>query len=447
MVQTQQGIARELLELSKNRLLMQFRFLSPALSRIRIEESDSVTFACDGSCLYYSPKAVIEASRSEKNFPSRLFLHCAFHCMLQHMYAAERYQGEYWNLACDIAVEQMAMELKKTYLALHSDAARRAALEKIKEELTAVTAEVIFYHWKKHPPAESDFYALKALFSMDEHGGWSSRREQTEEQDTDCRFWLVSDLENESQKKEWEKVSRHALVELENFTDFQDTDMEALVMNLKSITRHKYDYRKFLSKFFTAGEALQINQDEFDYIFYTYGLRLYGNVPLMEELEYKEDKRIREFAIVIDTSASVKGEMVQAFLQHTYQILQQSENFFSKINLHLIQCDSKVQEDKKITNREQLEEYIKTIEIKGLGRTDFRPAFAFVQQLCDVGEFKNLKGILYFTDGEGIYPEKQPEFDTAFVFLEQAGKEPIVPPWAMKIVLSEKQLLEQEQRE
>lgn len=445
MVQTQQGIARELLELSRSRLLMQFRFLSPALSRIQIEERDDVTFACDGNHFYYSPKAVTEVSAKEKNFLGRLFLHCAFHCLLQHMYAKERYQGKYWDLACDIAVEQMALEFHKPYLELHSDRAKREVLEKMKEELSAVTAEVIFYHWKEHPPAESDLSALRSLFSMDEHGGWSMRREQTKDQDTDNEFQSVSDLKNESQKKEWEKISRHALIELENFTDLSEDDMEALVMNLRSVTRQKYDYRRLLSKFFTSGETLQINTEEFDYIFYTYGLQLYGNVPLIEELEYKEEKRIREFAIVIDTSASVKGEMVQAFLQHTYQILQQSENFFSKINLHLIQCDSKVQEDTKITDREQLEEYIRTMQIKGLGRTDFRPAFTFIRQLCAEGEFKDLKGILYFTDGEGIYPEKQPEFDTAFVFLEQSGKEPAVPPWAMKIILSEKQLLEQEQ--
>ncbi|MCI8992016.1 MAG: hypothetical protein HFG80_04690 [Eubacterium sp.] len=446
MVQTQQGIARELLELSKSRILMQFRFLSPAVSGMQMKESEEVTFACDGNRFYYSPKAVIEAFKNEKNFLSRMFLHCTFHCMLQHMYAKERYQGKYWDLACDIAVEQMAMEMKSPYLELHSDPAKRAALEKIKEEMPALTAEVIFYHWKKHPPAEADLCALKSLFAMDGHGGWSVRKQQTEElpeqQEADSDFGNVSDVEMEAQKKEWKKISQRVLTELEHFSDVSDCEMETVFLNLRMITRQKYDYRRFLTKFFTAGETLRINQEEFDYIFYTYGLRLYGNVPLVEELEYKEEKRIREFAIVIDTSASVKGEAVRAFLRHTYQILQQSENFFSKINLHLIQCDSEVREDKKIEDREQFEDYLWTMQIKGFGSTDFRSAFDFIGQLCSGGEFKNLKGILYFTDGEGVYPVKQPQFDTAFVFLEQEGKEPDVPPWAMKIVLDEKQLEE-----
>lgn len=36
------------------------------------------------------------------------------------------------------------------------------------------------------------------------------------------------------------------------------------------------------------------------------------------------------------------------------------------------------------------------------------------------GEFHRLKGLLYFTDGEGIYPVKRPVYDTAFVFVEGA---------------------------
>ena len=39
----------------------------------------------------------------------------------------------------------------------------------------------------------------------------------------------------------------------------------------------------------------------------------YGNVPLVEPLEYRDDKRIREFVIAIDTSGSVQGDIVQSF--------------------------------------------------------------------------------------------------------------------------------------
>ena len=49
---------------------------------------------------------------------------------------------------------------------------------------------------------------------------------------------------------------------------------------------------------------MKLNPDEFDYNFYTYGFALYENMPLIEPLEYREVKRIREFVIAIDTSGS-----------------------------------------------------------------------------------------------------------------------------------------------
>ena len=46
-----------------------------------------------------------------------------------------------------------------------------------------------------------------------------------------------------------------------------------------------------------------------------------------------------------------------------------------------------------------------------------------------------LKGLLYFTDGYGIYPGQMPDYDTAFIFLNEDYDAPDVPPWAIRIVL------------
>lgn len=60
-------------------------------------------------------------------------------------------------------------------------------------------------------------------------------------------------------------------------------------------------------------EDMQVNDDEFDYIYYTYGLAAYGNMPLVEPLEYKDAKKIKEFVIAIDTSASCRGKWSSPF--------------------------------------------------------------------------------------------------------------------------------------
>ena len=61
--------------------------------------------------------------------------------------------------------------------------------------------------------------------------------------------------------------------------------------------------------------------------------------------------------------------------------------------------------------------------------------FAYVEKLREAGEFENLKGLIYFTDGYGIYPEKMPDYQVVFAFLEEDGNRAPVPPWSMKVVV------------
>ena len=188
-------------------------------------------------------------------------------------------------------------------------------------------------------------------------------------------------------------------------------------------------------------EEMTVDMDSFDYIFYNYGMNLYGNMPLIEPLETKEMQKVEDFVIVIDTSMSCRGDLVKSFLEQTYAVLSESESFFRKINLHILQCDDRVQEDVKITNRREMEQYLSHFTAKGLGGTDFRPAFAYVEQLLRQQSFQKLRGMIYFTDGYGIFPVKKPTYETAFVFLERDYRDVDVPPWAIKLILEEEEMM------
>ena len=240
----------------------------------------------------------------------------------------------------------------------------------------------------------------------------------------------------------WEQVSNQIQMDLETFSKEQGYKAGNMMQNLRSVNREKYDYTSFLKKFAVLGEAMKVNEDEFDYIYYTYGLEHYDNMPLIEPLEYKEVKRIKEFVIAIDTSGSVVGEEVQMFLQKTFNILMQEDSYFARVNIHIIQCDAEIQEDIVITNRDEFKAYLKTMKIRGLGGTDFRPVFRYVDQLTREKAFRNLKGMIYFTDGYGTFPEHKPPFTTAFVFVEDGYEIPKVPPWAIKLVLQHEDIVE-----
>ena len=154
-------------------------------------------------------------------------------------------------------------------------------------------------------------------------------------------------------------------------------------------------------------------------------------------MEYRESRKVREFVIAIDTSASCDGEAVKAFLRKTYTILNGFENFFTRINVHILQCDNRVQDDRKLTCREDLETFLREGKLTGFGATDFRPVFQYVEKLRERGEFENLKGLIYFTDGYGIYPERAPDYQTVFAFLEEDENRAPVPPWSIKAVVGQ----------
>ncbi len=239
-------------------------------------------------------------------------------------------------------------------------------------------------------------------------------------------------------EKEWEEVSKEIEMGLETFAKEWGDEAGSFISRLRIANRKVYDYSDFLRRFCHSNEALKMNPDEFDYIYYTYGMNLYGNIPLIEPLEYRETNIIRDFVIAIDTSQSTSGELVKTFLEHTFSILKKSEEYSREVNIRIIQCDSKVQADTKITDLKQIDGIMENFVLRGYGGTDFRPLFAYVERLRARGELADLRGLLYFTDGLGQFPDAMPEYEVAFVFMDDGDRVlPPVPPWAMKVVLDE----------
>lgn len=199
--------------------------------------------------------------------------------------------------------------------------------------------------------------------------------------------------------------------------------------------RDSIDYHRFLKRFAVPREEAILDDGSFDYIPYYYGFVHYGNLPFLEPLEYREVNRLDELAIAIDTSGSCSGRIVRRFLEETWSILRQRENFFSRMRLHLFQCDSMIQDYRLFTSREEWEAALPDLKIQGFGNTDFRPVFERLDRMIASKEIRSLRGLLYFTDGDGIFPQKAPSYETAFVFLNDSTEKHGLPGWAIRLNL------------
>ena len=239
--------------------------------------------------------------------------------------------------------------------------------------------------------------------------------------------------------KEWEDISKRTEQEIEHSSKEKQEEQGSLAWFLRLEQKKYTDFRDFLRRLSVDREEMEVDLDSFDYGYYYYGLEQYGNMPLIEENEYREGRKLQELVIAIDTSHSTKGEMVKGFLEETAGILKQKDAFFQKVKVHILECDDELRKDICLENVEDLEQYSKNFTVKGGYGTDFRPVFRYVSDLQKRGELKNLKGLMYFTDGKGRYPKEAPPYVTAFVFPKGEDiDDDNVPFWAMKLYQREK---------
>lgn len=426
------SVCMEILRNARNELYLSMRFLDLSLSSLYFAPELSIDgMGTDGSGLFFQPSQLAVLYRKNRIYVNRTYLHSVFHCLFCHIWTRKKRAEEYWNLACDIAVESIIDDLHYPCIHLAVSPVRRELYMRLESRISVFNAESIYHALQEMGLSEGEYMRLAAEFHRDSHSHW----EKEEAPPKTGR--------PKNNKEDWDDRREKMQVEMETFSQEASEDDGNLRNQLAVENRERYDYKNFLKKFSVLRETLQVDPDAFDYVFYHYGMELYGNMPLIEPLETKELRRIEDFVIVIDTSMSCSGELVKKFLEETYTVLSQSETYFKKVNIHIIQCDDKVRQDGKIENEEQLRKYMEDLTLQGMGGTDFRPAFLYVEQLMRAQRFSALKGLIYFTDGKGIYPVKMPPYDTAFVFMEESYSDVDVPPWAIKIILTPQELGEE----
>lgn len=413
-------LGRRLLASARNELYLQLRYLDLALGSLPFSAGEANPAGTDGSCLYFTPDSLMRLYRRSRAQVVRLYLHTLFHCLFCHPFdRGEREEG-LWDLACDVAVEALIDELCLKCAHVSSGAFRKSCIARLREGLSVLTAEGIYRELSEYALSESERERWQGEFHPDDHRLW-------ERKDT-------SGAQNPNRKR-WEDIRERMQTEIALFSREASEGEGELLDQLRIHNRSHYDYRDFLRKFTALREEIQIDPDSFDYIFYHYGMTLYGNMPLIEPQETREIRKVEELVIVIDTSMSCKGELVERFLKETYQVLSETESFFKSARIHILQCDEKVQMDVCIKNGGELKRYMEHFTLKGGGGTDFRPAFAYVEEKLAKQEYGRLRGLLYFTDGYGIFPAKMPPYETAFLFVQGQYRDVDVPPWAIKLIL------------
>ena len=137
-------LARDVLFLSRNTLLVNLRFLDAALSQFELLPIEADTLLTDGKHILYNPKHILQCYKSAKEIPVRDYLHMVMHCVFRHMYMDPTLNRTYWDLACDIAVEHVITELGLKAVTTARERQQTQYIAAVKHDLKHVTAEIIY---------------------------------------------------------------------------------------------------------------------------------------------------------------------------------------------------------------------------------------------------------------------------------------------------------------
>ena len=105
------ALAEQVMDLSRNAIVMNLRFMDMAVFRLRPEPADT-TLATDGRYLFYGPEHVLRRYMRDEALPARDYLHALLHCVFRHPYIDTLVDRRLWNLATDIAVEAVINSLE-----------------------------------------------------------------------------------------------------------------------------------------------------------------------------------------------------------------------------------------------------------------------------------------------------------------------------------------------
>lgn len=404
--------ASEILSRSADRLCLDMRFLTVAVLSLRREVLPGEgPPRCDGRTVTFRADSVLADYRGCANSVCRELAHCVMHCMLGHTGPA----SEGRMLAEDMIAEYVLDSLNGPSVLVEGRDDRTYACEKVFRRAGAPLPDLVERVLEDGSQWQTSLYTR--MFRRDDgtaHG-----------EDT----------------PEWREIALQAMTEVEGFVRRTGEGTDAFLSILRIRNRRRHDYRAFLRRFMTRRNVVREDVDEFDPIFYTYGLRVYGDMPLIDSVETSDRARVEELVIAIDTSGSTMRGPVEAFLEEALSVVRQSGTG-GRMNIHVVQCDEEVRSDDVVRSEADLHRLASSFRLRGGGGTDFRPVFKYVDELVEKGELRSLRGLMYFTDGRGTYPERRPAYDTAFVFCDDACGEREVPPWAMRISVRTSDLVE-----
>ena len=142
-------ICEDILKNSRNEMAVAMRFLQSAFGALRPTVSgETDVMGTDGKLLFASPTWLLNTFMQNKVWINRMYLHELLHCLFCHLWnrkVKEESDQRLWNLAADIAVENVMDDLYEKAVYIRPNSFRREKYRQWKEKKNVLTADAMFY--------------------------------------------------------------------------------------------------------------------------------------------------------------------------------------------------------------------------------------------------------------------------------------------------------------
>lgn len=366
-----------LLTKAKSQLTTKYPYFGMLASKLKHEANDKVkTYASNGVRFLYNDEFIQNCTKEELFF---ILTNCVMHHILSHQQRKLKRKGYLWQLATDYAINNL---LFKNGLKIPEGV-------NFDKKFKDMYAEEIYDVLKKE-------LIESGIDSFDEEN--IQNHNEKKSKDLTKSFRQVKNIKEnleEKDEEQWEYSStlakevamRKSLMPL----GFERLAKKVVAQNIdwkfelyNAINRHMRNNYAFMppnKKHLYRGFALpSLTSDTLSLI------------------------------VAIDTSGSIQEDILGAFIEEFKSIMQN----FPSVNIELLIADAKVHAHYSFKGADEI-----NFALKGGGGTDYRPVFDYID-----ANFPMASMLLYFTDGDGIFPRIPPSYEVLWVLSNKKDRIP-----------------------
>jgi len=359
--------ANTLLIKAKSQLTSKYPYFGMLASRLKHEEDKEIKYyASNGKRFKYNPEFINNCSKDELMF---ILTNCVMHHILSHQQRKLNRKGNLWQLATDFAINAM---LKKNGLKIPKGA-------NFNNDFKNMYAEEIY----KVLLEDNNFESSNAFDDKTDNS--NNTLIESKEKSKDSIFAnmdKIEQIEDEKDEEQWEYAATLAK-EVAQRRSLMPSGFERFA---KKMATKNIDWR------FELYNAINRHMRN-NYAFMPPNKKhLYRGIALPSLAS-----DTLSLVVAIDTSGSINDELLGAFIEEFKSIMQN----FPSVAIELLIADAKIQGHFSFQGGEEL-----NFPIKGGGGTDYRPTFEYIEANLPMSSM-----LLYFTDGEGIFPKIPPPYE------------------------------------